>query len=91
MFDSCVYIIDAEVVAITFGFLEIECSVDGDAVDPGEEAGLALEGGEGLEGFDESILGEVVGVLVVGGDLVDGTIDPLLVSAHEGIVGLEVT
>ncbi|MFM1942781.1 MAG: hypothetical protein RI897_1763 [Verrucomicrobiota bacterium] len=90
MFDPCIYIIDAEVVAVAFSFFEVERSIDGDAVDPGKEAGLALEGGEGLEGFDERLLGEVVCVFVVSGDLVDRAIDALLISAYERIVGLEV-
>src|SRR5258708_2205095 len=44
-----------------------ERRVDGDLVKPGEERAVALEAIDGLKGLDEGVLGEVGGVLAIGG------------------------
>lgn len=54
--------VEVEVVEAEGGFIlplfeEVDGFVDCDSVDPCEEAGVAFEGFDGLEGFDEGVLG----------------------------------
>jgi hypothetical protein len=57
--------------------------VDGDAVQPGAEAGAELEVFQRAEGADKNFLGDVGGLVVIAQHAQGNAIDPLLVSDHQ--------
>jgi len=47
---------------VPLGFPDAEQMIDGDAIEPGAEPGLAAKAGEGLDGFEEDLLSSVFGI-----------------------------
>ena len=67
---------------------EADTFVGGDAVQPGIQTGFFAEIFETLPGFDEGILEEVVGFVVVDHHFSDMPIQPFLVGTHQQNEGL---
>ncbi len=86
-----VHLFEAEEAAEAVFAQVRESGVESDAVEPGEEAGVALEAPDGLECLDEGVLGEVCGVLAVGGEVVDDGVDAFAVLEDELVEGVDVS
>src|SRR5438105_6973663 len=90
MFGVEVQIVQAHVRLVLPLFEEVNGLVDGDPVNPGEKAGVTFERFERLISLDECLLREVVGVFVIGGHMVNGGVDALLITAHQPVICLQV-
>jgi len=62
---------------------EVDAGVGGEPVEPGGKGGLALEPGKALPGVEESLLGEVGGIVGVVRHAVGQVIDLALVGLHQ--------
>ncbi len=71
-------------------FEEVEGAIRGDLVDPGVEGGVAFEGGEGLVGFGEDFLEEVVSVFVLVGHGEDEAEEFVSILEDQGIEGTSI-
>ena len=81
--DVAVGIVEARVLPAVPFLKKIDRHVDGDRVHPGVEARFSAEIADRAVGLGEDILKQIVGVLVVGGHVVDQTIEPGTVSHHQ--------
>src|SRR6185437_6474501 len=61
----------------------IQRFVQGDAIDPCPQTGLALEAGDATENFDEDFLGDVGSVAGIRKDAVDEAVEGLLIPGDE--------
>src|SRR5262245_20231494 len=85
-------IVDEAVLANRFGLRllgadAIETSIDGDAIQPSRQGGVALEGPQSPPRAHEGFLGEVARVFVVAREPVADLIDGPPVSGHDDIKG----
>jgi hypothetical protein len=71
-------------------FQEIYRLVYRNAVNPGIETGPPFERPQCLKRLDERFLRQIIRVLVVGRHVIDGGVNPLLITAHQIIVGRHV-
>ncbi len=69
----------------------VERRVHGDAVDPGGEAGAAVEAVQGAVGAQEGLLHDVLGAGRVAGDAVGEVEDHASMTVHQGSEGVLVT
>ena len=51
--------------------------IEGDPIQPSEEAGFAFEAIDGLKGLDEGVLSQIRGVFPIGCQIVDDRVDTL--------------
>ena len=69
---------------------EIDGLVDRDPVNPSVETRPALERAQCLVAFNERLLRQVVGVLVIGRHVVNRGVDAFLIAAHQFVVSRHV-
>ncbi len=69
----------------------VECRVDGDAVQPREEIGPAIERREGTERLHERLLRRVVGITVVAEDMECGGVHAALMTANQSTESFSIT
>src|SRR5262249_5758670 len=63
--------------------LQADGRVDGDAVQPGEELCVTLEGAQGLVGAEKGVLHNVLSVFRVVHESQDRVVQPVLVATHK--------
>lgn len=85
MFRIEIQVVEAQMDFILSALEKVDRFVDRDAVNPGEEARVALEVAQGFVRLDESFLRQVIGVLVIGRHVINRRIDALLVALNECI------
>lgn len=78
-------ILDGQEEPSSFTAQERQRFVGGNPVNPGEQLGIFAEVVDGLVNFDEYLLGNVVGIVVVNDHFSHNAIYLLLVSPHEHI------
>src|SRR5437660_8042323 len=75
-----------------FALLEkIDRFIDSDSIDPGVEARPAFKRLQGLKSFDKSLLRQVIGILMIGGHVINCSVNALLIALYELIISVEVT
>src|SRR6266404_6094017 len=90
MFSVEVQVVQAYLGLVLALFEEVDGLVDSDAIDPGVKAGTAFEGLEGPKCFYEGLLGQVIGIFVIRGHVVNGRVNALLVTPNQLVVSRQV-
>ena len=78
-----IYIIQAHLLATAALFDEIDGPIDRDRVQPSRETGVSAKSVDRSVGFREDFLQKVVRVFVIGGHIVDQSVNPRRVADHE--------
>lgn len=76
-------VIKAEKASSFPGIDKIYREVDANSIQPGKESGIFFKTFEGFVSFEEGILGEIVGILMVANHLEDCGINTRLVCSDE--------
>src|SRR4051812_26403549 len=83
MFSVEVQVVETQIDLVLSALEKINGFIDSNAVNPRKKAGIPFEIFKGFIGFDETFLGEVIGVLVIGRHVVNSRERAFLVPPNQ--------